>query len=61
MTPQTAIDAARIAADLLLALVPAPVAHQILNDAEVRRSLAIADGAAGAKYGPPPPSTGDEP
>lgn len=52
MTPQNAIDAARLAADLLLALVPAPVAHQILDDAAVRRASAIANAAADAKFGP---------
>lgn len=49
---QTALEAARIAADLLLALVPAPVAHQLLNDSEVRRANAIANAAEDAKFGP---------
>ncbi len=53
MTPKDAIDAARIAADLLLTLVPAPVARQLLDDAAVRRATAIADGAEALKFGAP--------
>lgn len=49
---QTALEAARLAADLLLALVPAPVAHQLLNDSEVKRANAIANAAEDAKFGP---------
>lgn len=49
---QTALDAARIAADLILALVSAPVARQLLDDAEVRRSNAIANAAEDVKFGP---------
>ena len=50
MTPSDAINAARIAADLLLALVPAPVARQLLDDAAVRRSNAIATAAEDVKF-----------
>jgi hypothetical protein len=51
MTPSKVIDAARMAADLLLALVSAPVARQMLNDAEVRRGNAIANAAEEVKFG----------
>jgi predicted NAD/FAD-dependent oxidoreductase len=52
MSPAAALEAARIAADLLLALVPAPVAAQLLTDAEVRRANALADAAEDVKFGP---------
>lgn len=52
MTPSQAIDAARIAADLLLTLVPAPVAKQLITDAEVRRANEIANAAERIKFGP---------
>lgn len=52
MTPSQALDAARIAADLLLTLVPAPVAQQLLNDAQVKRANDIANAAERAKFGP---------
>lgn len=46
------LTAARIAADLLLALVPAPIAHQLLDDSAVRRANAIANAAEDVKFGP---------
>lgn len=46
-----ALEAARIAADLLLALVPAPEAKRLLDEAERRRANAIADAAEAAKFG----------
>jgi hypothetical protein len=46
-----ALEAARIAADLLLALVPADEARALINEAEIRRANAIADAAAAAKFG----------
>lgn len=52
MTPSQALDAARIAADLLLTLVPAPVAQQLLNDAQVKRANDIANAAENAKFNP---------
>jgi hypothetical protein len=55
MTPSDIIDIARIAVDLLLRLVPATVARQMLDDAEVRRANAIADLAERAKFGPGDP------
>lgn len=47
----TALEAARIAADLLLALVPADEARALINAAEIRRANAIADAAEAAKFG----------
>lgn len=52
MTPGQILDAARVAADLLLTLVPAPVAQQLINDAQVRRANDIANAAENAKFGP---------
>lgn len=46
-----AIEAARIAADLLLALVPAPEAKRLLDEAAIRRANAIADAAEREKFG----------
>lgn len=47
----TALEAARIAADLLLALVPADEAKRLIGEAEIRRANAIADAAEAAKFG----------
>lgn len=60
MTPQQAIDAARLAADLLLTLVPAPAAKQLIDDAAVRRANAAYAVAEAVKFGPPPASSDDE-
>jgi len=46
-----ALEAARIAADLLLALVPADEAKRLISEAEIRRANAIADAAEAAKFG----------
>jgi hypothetical protein len=48
---EIALEVARGLVDLLLKLVPAPVARQMLDDAAVRRSNAIADLAEAAKFG----------
>lgn len=47
----TALEAARLAADLLLALVPAPEAKRLLDEAEIRRANAAADAAEALKFG----------
>ncbi len=53
MSPaETALEVARLAADILAAVVPATVGAQLLTDAQVRRANAIADGAEAAKFGP---------
>lgn len=43
MTPDQGLDMAAKLAALLLDLVPAPVAQQLINDAAVRRANAVAD------------------
>lgn len=52
MSPDTLLNIARTLADLLLLLVPAPVAAQLITDAEVKRANAIADLAEDVKFGP---------
>jgi hypothetical protein len=53
MSPaETALEVARLAADILAAVVPASVGAQLLTDAQVRRANTIADGAEVAKFGP---------
>ena len=51
MTPQELLDAARAAADFIVAVLPADVAHQVINDASVRRANAIANAAEAVKFG----------
>lgn len=51
MTPDKAVDLAAKMAALILDLVPAPVARQLIDDAAVRRANAIADVAEDAKFG----------
>lgn len=51
MNPLDYLETARKLADVLLDLVPAPVARQMLDDAAVRRANAIADVAQFAKFG----------
>lgn len=51
MTPETILDIARGLIDLLLSIVPAPVAKQMLDEAAIRRANAIADAAEAAKFG----------
>ncbi len=51
MTPNQGLDMAAKLAALILDLVPAPVAHQLLDSAAVRRANAIADLAEDAKFG----------
>ncbi len=52
MTPSQVLDLVRSLLDLILGLVPAPVARQLLDDAAVKRANAIADAAEAAKFGP---------
>ena len=54
MTPEAIIAAARIAADLLLALVPHNEARELLDSAAAKRANAIADAAEAAKFGSSP-------
>ncbi len=51
MTPQQALEAARIAADLLLALVPHDQAGKLIDEAAARRANAAADAAERLKFG----------
>ncbi len=51
MTPAEVLTAARIASDLLLALVPHERASELLSEAAVRRANALADAAEAAKFG----------
>jgi hypothetical protein len=53
MTPAEVLNAARLAADLLLELVPHDDAKAILDDAAVRRANAAADLAEKVKFGDP--------
>jgi hypothetical protein len=53
MTAAEALEAARIAADLLLQLVPKEKATELLDEAAVKRANAIADAAEAAKFGDP--------
>lgn len=50
INPETAIEAARIAADLLLALVPHEQAKELLDEAAIRRANAVADLAEQVKF-----------
>lgn len=52
MSPETVLTIVRGLVDLILLLVPAPVAHQIVDDAAIRRAHAIADAAEASKFGP---------
>lgn len=51
MSPAEILDAARLAADVLLKLVPHDHAKQLLDDAAVRRANQIADAAEALKFG----------
>lgn len=51
MTPDKAVDLATKMAAMLLDLVPAPVARQLIDDAAVRRANAIANAAEDLKFG----------
>lgn len=51
MTPAALLDIARALLDLVLQLVPAPVARQMLDEAAIRRANAIADAAEAVKFG----------
>jgi hypothetical protein len=50
VTPLAIIDIVRHLLDLVLDMVPAPVAQQMLSDAAVRRANLIADAAETAKF-----------
>lgn len=49
---ETALKIARLAADILAAVVPASVGAQLLTDAQARRANDIANGAEDFKFGP---------
>lgn len=51
MNPADYIETARKLVDVILDLVPEPVARQMLTDAAVRRGNAIADFAEIEKFG----------
>lgn len=51
MSPDTALKAAEKLAAIILDLVPAPMARQLIDDAAVRRANAIADLAEDVKFG----------
>lgn len=53
MTPEQILEAARVAADLLLALAPTR-ARELLTDAEIKQANAVADAAEQAKFGRQP-------
>ncbi len=50
---ELALDLARKAADIMLALVPADTARQLLDEAAVKRANDVADLAERIKFGPP--------
>ena len=52
MSPEAALTAARLAADLLLELAPL-TARMLLDEAAVRRANAMADYAEVVKFGEP--------
>jgi hypothetical protein len=54
VTPEEIKAAARLAADLLLTLVPHEEAGKLIDEAAARRANAIADAAEALKFGPHP-------
>lgn len=55
MSPaEVALEVARGLLDLVLKLVPAPVAQKLLDEAAVKRALALGELADDAKFGPKP-------
>lgn len=50
MSPSKVMSWARILVDLLLDLVPPPVARQLLDEAAIRRANAVADAAEAVKF-----------
>lgn len=50
MTPAEVLDAARLAADVLLALVPHDKAAVLLSEAAAKRANAMADAAEALKF-----------
>jgi hypothetical protein len=54
MNPEAILNAARLAADLLLELVPHNDARELLDSAAAKRANVIADAAEAAKFGTPP-------
>ncbi len=59
MTPAQVMEAARLAADVLLALVSHEQARAVLDDAEIRRANALADAAERLKFGTAPTEPSD--
>jgi hypothetical protein len=55
MSPSTILDIARGLVDLLLKIVPAPVAQKLITEADVRRANAIGELADDVKFGPEKP------
>lgn len=51
MTPAQVLEAARLAADVLLALVPHDTAKTVLDEAAVKRANRDADIAEAIKFG----------
>jgi hypothetical protein len=51
MTPAQVLDAARVAADLLLALVPHEQAGKLIDEAAARRINAEVDAVEALKFG----------
>lgn len=49
---ETALEVASKLAAIILELVPAPVAQQLISDAAVRRANALGDLADDVKFGP---------
>ena len=54
MNPEKVLDVARIALDLVLALVPHEDAKRLLDEAAVKRANAEADAAERLKWGTAP-------
>ncbi len=55
MSPDVIFDIARGLVDLLLKLVPAPVAQKMISEADVRRALALGELSDDVKFGPEKP------
>lgn len=54
MTPAQILEAARLAADVMLALVPREQAAALLDEQAIRRANDAADAAEGIKFGQEP-------
>lgn len=51
MSPSTVLDIVRALLDVVLSLVPHPVAASMLDDQAAKRQTAIAEAAEAAKFG----------